>query len=88
MCEFKLRLRFADKFNSVYEIDENKNLIDESVSVYAIKDDCYYAKINFYIFANDGKQHIVPIYDGNCDYFYLIADRFSYVSDEVASYEI
>lgn len=71
------RLRFTDKFDVFYEMDKSKNLIDDSVSVYAIKDDCYVSKTQFYVATINGKKRITPIYNGDFDYFYLIAERYA-----------
>lgn len=71
------RLRFADKFDAIYEIKEEKEIIVNSIELYAIKGDCYHEKLGFYILTSNGKKYIVPIYNGTCDYFYLIADRMA-----------
>lgn len=72
------RVHFVKKFNTLYQLEENTQLILNTLCVYAMKYNDY-QKVDFEIYTEeDNKKYIVPRYNAaRCDYFMLGGERLA-----------
>ena len=70
------RVYFQDKFDTMYELTEDRPIILNNLEVYTVVNDWVHSKVDFDIFTLDGKKYISPRYNpSRCDGFLLIGER-------------